>query len=79
MYDNLPIEAVGEFRRLSAVHAQALIESMDAWLAAHDRDANPTVQGTGRVVAGLGVYYFEDARAFDGQRDGETSQGKVQS
>jgi hypothetical protein len=79
MYDNLPTEAVAEFRRLSAVHAQALIESMDAWLAAHDRDANPAVQGTGRVVAGLGIYYFEDARAFDGQGDGTTSQGKGQS
>jgi hypothetical protein len=59
MYDNLPIEAVEELRPLAARHAQELIELLDAWMAQHDRDANPSARGTGRVRAGLGIFYFE--------------------
>lgn len=58
-YDNLPEEAVARFRVLSAEQAQRLIEDMDRWLAAHDRDVNPAVQGRGRKQAGIGIYYFE--------------------
>jgi hypothetical protein len=60
MYDNLPMEAMGEFRTLSSRHAQELIELLDRWLADHDRDANPAVTGTGRMRAGLGVFTFEE-------------------
>jgi Family of unknown function (DUF6502) len=60
MYDNLPVEAVAEFRQLSADDAQSLIERMDAWLSVRDRDVNPRVKGTGRVRAGMGIYYFEE-------------------
>lgn len=59
MYDNVPEEALPEFRRRVAVHTQTLIEEMDRWLAHHDRDVNPAVQGTGRMCAGLGAFYFE--------------------
>jgi len=38
MYDNLPVEAIGAFRTLSAEHAQVLLEKMDQWLSKHDRD-----------------------------------------
>jgi hypothetical protein len=58
-YDNLPEEAVARFRDLSAERAQQLIEEMDRWLASHDRDVNPEVQGSGRKQAGIGIYYFE--------------------
>lgn len=60
MYDNLPSEAVEKFRELSAGESQELIERMDTWLSRHDRDVNPLVHGTGRVRAGLGIYYFEE-------------------
>lgn len=60
MYDNLPVEAMDEFRSLAASHAQELIELLDAWLARHDRDANPGVTGTGRMRAGLSVFSFEE-------------------
>lgn len=60
MYDNLPHEAVERFRSLSSEQAQLLIEQMDTWLSAHDRDVNPQVKGAGRVRAGLGIYYFEE-------------------
>lgn len=60
MYDNLPMEAMGEFRTLSSRHAQELIELLDRWLANHDRDANPAVTGAGRMRVGLGVFTFEE-------------------
>jgi len=60
MYDNLPAEALEEFRALSAQQAQALLERFDAWLAQHDRDMNPAVRGTGRVRAGVGIFAFEE-------------------
>jgi hypothetical protein len=59
MYDNLPQEAVAELRPLAARQAQELIEFLDAWMAQHDRDSNPVVRGSGRVRAGVGIFYFE--------------------
>lgn len=60
MYDNLPQESMSGFRALSAQQAQALLEKMDGWLSQHDRDVNASVKGTGRVRAGIGIYYFEE-------------------
>jgi hypothetical protein len=59
-YDNLPNEVLPEFRGLSVKRAQALLEKLDRWLAQRDRDVTPTVKGTGRNRAGLGIYYFEE-------------------
>lgn len=63
MYDNLPVEALAEFRALSGDEAQALLERFDRWLSQHDRDVNSKVTGTGRARAGIGVYYFEETLA----------------
>lgn len=60
MYDNVPVEALAEFRALAAEHGQALIERIDALLARHDRDMNPTSRGSGRMRVGLGVFCFEE-------------------
>jgi Family of unknown function (DUF6502) len=60
MYDNVPIEAIAEFRLRSNEQSQALMESLDKWLSMHDRDVNPTVKGTGRMRVGIGIYYFEE-------------------
>jgi len=59
LYDNLPDEALPEFRRLSAESAQTLLEKLDQWLSRHDRDVNPKTGGGGRNTAGVGIYYFE--------------------
>jgi hypothetical protein len=59
-YDNLPKEIIKEFRQLSASRSQALLEDMDRWLAQRDRDSNPAVRGSGRIRAGIGIYYFEE-------------------
>ena len=58
-YNNLPVEALPEFRELSAEKAQALLIELDRHLSKHDRDINPKVKGSSRKVAGLGIYYFE--------------------
>jgi len=60
MYDNVPVEALQEFRRLSRAQSQALLEKLDKWLSQHDRDANPGTTGTGRMRTGIGIYYFEE-------------------
>ncbi len=59
-YDNLPQEILGHFREMTEVQGQALLEEMDRWLAQQDRDLNPTVKGSGRKRAGIGIYYFEE-------------------
>ena len=59
-YDNLPDEVLPAFRKHSAKRAQILLESLDRWLAQRDRDVTPTVEGTGRNNAGIGIYYFEE-------------------
>lgn len=71
LYDNLPDDALLEFRRLSRHYAQKLLEKLDGWLSARDRDANPGVRGAGRNIAGLGIYYIEEP--FTGE---EADQGR---
>jgi hypothetical protein len=58
-YDNLPAEALPEFRSLSAEKSQALLLECDKYLAQHDRDTAQDPKGTGRKQAGIGIYYFE--------------------
>jgi hypothetical protein len=60
MYDNLSREAVAEFRRISAERSQQVLEEFDRWLAKHDRDLTGSTAGTGRVRAGVGIYFFEE-------------------
>ena len=60
MYDNLPEESISRFRVLSAKQSQTLLESLDRWLSQQDRDMNPSINGTGRKRAGIGIYYFEE-------------------
>ncbi len=59
-YDNLPAEVLPKVRFLTSSEAQTLLEKMDQWLSQHDRDIDPSVSGTGKKRAGLGIYYFEE-------------------
>lgn len=59
-YDNLPKEALPGFRTLAAERAQGLLEYLDRSLSGQDRDFHPEVAGTGRVRAGVGIYYFQE-------------------
>ena len=67
-YDNLPAEVIPKLKQLSGERGQALIEDLDAWMAAHDRDATPSVSGTGRKHVSVGIYYFEED-VFEDQQD----------
>ncbi|MEN9501450.1 MAG: hypothetical protein RI964_735 [Pseudomonadota bacterium] len=58
-YNNLPEEVLPEFREFVKEDAQALLVRFNAWLYQRDRDSNPNVQGSGRMQAGVGIYYFE--------------------
>ncbi|GIX49229.1 MAG: hypothetical protein KatS3mg131_3440 [Candidatus Tectimicrobiota bacterium] len=59
-YDNLPVDVLPALRRLAAAQGQALLEELDRWLAARDRDTSPAAGGQGRARASIGIYYFEE-------------------
>ncbi|MBI2059729.1 MAG: hypothetical protein HYT87_08160 [Nitrospirae bacterium] len=59
-YDNLPAEVIQDLRQRTASKAQSWLEQSDRWLAGKDRDLNPSVRGSGRMRAGIGIYYFEE-------------------
>jgi hypothetical protein len=59
-YDNLPEEVLPQLKEITRERAQALLEEIDRWLSQHDRDVNPSAQGTGRKRGGIGIYYFEE-------------------
>jgi hypothetical protein len=61
MYDNLPDDTLPAFRKLSTESAQTLLEKFDTWLSKRDRDTGSGEIGTGRNIAGLGIYYFEES------------------
>jgi hypothetical protein len=63
MHVGIPVDALPEFRRLSAAQSQALLEAFDAWLQARDVKHRPTPPDAGPVQTarvGVGIYYFEE-------------------
>jgi hypothetical protein len=59
-YDNLPEEVLPEFRPFMRANAQRLLEQFNHWLSQHDRDVTGEDSGSGRMRAGVGIYYFEE-------------------
>ena len=64
-YDNLPRECLDELHRMVSERGHEVLVEFDRWLRHHDRDINPSIPGTGKVRAGVGIYYFE---AQEGER-----------
>lgn len=60
MYHRIDVQALPAFRKLGAAQAQALLEKLDRWLAAHDTDAPADAPDVPRARVGLGIYYFEE-------------------
>ncbi len=58
-YDNLPREVMFKLQALVREQGQQLIETLDHWMAQYDRDRNPHSEGSGRIAAGVGIYYFQ--------------------
>lgn len=60
VYDNVPVEGIENFRKISSSSGQHLLEKLNEILAANDRDCSPEVKGSGRMRVGMGIYYFEE-------------------
>jgi hypothetical protein len=58
-YDNIPEEHMPRVREAARKRGEHAIDALVTDLAAHDRDANPKVEGTGRMRAMVGIYYHE--------------------
>jgi hypothetical protein len=48
---------------MSGISAQKLLDDLDRYLAINDRDVYPELEGTGRNIVGIGIYYFQ--KPFD--------------
>ena len=59
VYDNVPQEALEEFRKIADKKSLELLQELDKYLAKNDRDSNKKMTGTGKFRAGLGVYLIE--------------------
>ena len=70
-YDNLPQESIRRIRTASSRRAMKLLELLDRELSRVDRDVNPSARGTGRVRAGLSIFYFEEALSVDNPEGGK--------
>ncbi|MDT8418965.1 MAG: DUF6502 family protein [Desulfuromonadales bacterium] len=75
-YNNLPIEAVTEFKKLAAQKNQELLEEFDRFLSGYDRDLHPHQEGTGRWRAGVGIYYFDEDLELTGSPDTSIERNK---
>lgn len=58
--DNLSVAALPALRRLTAEQGQSLLETLAAWMAEHDCDEHPELEGPSGGRAGIGIYYFEE-------------------
>jgi hypothetical protein len=58
--NNLPKEIVDQLRDLCVKEGRNTLVSLGESLQKYDRDHNDTVFGTGKVRAGVGMYFFED-------------------
>jgi hypothetical protein len=73
LYDDLPAEFTEQFRAFAAERCQTLLEEFDRSLAAGDRGLNPDAPGSGRRLAGVGMFYFErNLDPADAEPDGES-------
>lgn len=58
-YDDIPVELLEQIRRRGRTEGEAFLLQVNEWLAACDRKENPQLAGSGRVRAGIGIYYLE--------------------
>lgn len=58
-YDNISVDSLNEFRKLSADKALKLLREFDKKLAEHEK-SDPPKEGGARYRTGLGIYFIED-------------------
>jgi hypothetical protein len=68
-YDNLVAGCLPELRARAARRGQTLLEALDRFMSANDRDATPSLPSDGRHRAVVGIYYYEEpvAEALPGE------------
>lgn len=76
LYDNLPIECLPGLRERTARAGQALLEDFDLQMSNLDRDATPTIMGTGRATASIGIYYYQNVTEDDAAPNGSGASGR---
>lgn len=59
-YDNLVAACLPELRERAARRGQTLLEALDRFMSANDRDATPSLAADGRHRAVVGIYYYEE-------------------
>lgn len=59
-YDNLPLEVLPDFKAMVSKDGLDLLIKFNEWLSQHDRDNNTSIEGSGQMRAGVGIYYFEE-------------------
>jgi hypothetical protein len=65
-YDKIPEELLVQIRQRSRAEGEAFLLQINDWLARCDRSENPQLAGSGKVRAGIGIYYLEQP-AEDGE------------
>ena len=68
-YDNIPVELLDRIRQRSRTDGEAFLLQVNDWLADCDREQAPSLIGSGRARAGIGIYYFEQLANEESQED----------
>lgn len=58
-YSNISHEALSQIRLRSKEEGEQFLLQINQWLSQCDQDVNPESLGSGKVRAGIGIYYFE--------------------
>ena len=59
-YDNIPVEHLAQIRQAARAHGEPMLDALASEFSRHDRDINPAVEGTQRMRAVVGIYYYEE-------------------
>lgn len=73
-YSNIPVQALSQIRLRSKEEGEQFLLQINQWLSQCDQDVNPQLKGSGKVRAGIGIYYFEhpdiEAQEIDNKSTG---------
>ncbi|HIB83538.1 MAG TPA: hypothetical protein EYM99_09345 [Alphaproteobacteria bacterium] len=58
-YDNIPVELLDDLKKTMAKISQSALEDMNGEMAKCDRDSNSKIKGSGKMRAGISIFYFE--------------------
>ena len=59
-YDDVPVQGASYYRAMLKNDAEEFISQQNKNLSSFDRSITPEVEGTGRCIVGVGIYYIEE-------------------